>query len=128
MYQQLFAKTASEIESVSLKPITFGEAKSTETGAMGSWADAFRKNYFSKPPSQIKTIKKDVGENARAFSFGRTQSISVLITSDHQKPTCYLFLEPPEILYSNDSQKSLLTIVSPINGKADMLSPRRTPQ
>ena len=63
--------------SLFLEPATFGEAKSTDTRAMGSWTDwrNFGKSNFQNSFSQIISIKKGVGENTRAFCLGRTESI-----------------------------------------------------
>ena len=52
-----------------LEPITFGEAKSTDDRAMGSWTDGhiFETIIFQNPLPRIKSIKKEVGKNTRAF-------------------------------------------------------------
>ena len=63
----LRAKIVPEIE-----PIIFGEAKSTNTRAMGSWTDGctYARTHArtdGRTGGQTKSIKKGVGENARAF-------------------------------------------------------------
>ena len=62
-----------------LEPVTSGEAKSTDTIAMGSWTDGrnFEKNYCRNPVSQMISIKKGVRENTHIFCLGRTESIPV---------------------------------------------------
>ena len=51
----------------------FGEAKSTDSRAMGFWADArthgrnFEKTTFQKPLLRLKSKKKGVGKNTHAF-------------------------------------------------------------
>ena len=62
-----------------LEPVTSGEAKSTDTTAMGPWTGGrtqFRKN-FQNPVSQMISIKKGVRETTYIFCLGRTESIPV---------------------------------------------------
>ena len=63
----LRAKIVPEIE-----PIIFGEAKSTNTRDMGFWTDGctYARTHArtdGRTGGQTKSIKKGVGENARAF-------------------------------------------------------------
>ena len=69
------------MESLFLEPITFSEAKSTDTRAMGFWTDArthghnFEKTIFQNPFPRLKSNKKGGGKNTRAFCLGRMESI-----------------------------------------------------
>ena len=68
-----------------LEPLIFGEAKSTDSSAMGFWTDGrthagthghiFEKCVFRNPLSQTKSKKNGVGKNSRAFCLARTESI-----------------------------------------------------
>ena len=64
-----------------LEAITIGEAKSADTRAVGSWTDArtdgrnFAKTIFQNPLQRTISVKKGVGENARASCLVRTESI-----------------------------------------------------
>ena len=63
-----------------LEPMTFGEAKSTDSRTMGFWTDGrnFEKTIFQNPLPQIKSTKGE-GENAHAVSPGRTESLPAVI-------------------------------------------------
>ena len=64
-----------------LEPTIFGEAKSTDSRAMGSWTDGrthgrnFEKCVFQNPLLRTKSNKNGVGKNSRAFRLARTKSI-----------------------------------------------------
>ena len=56
----------------------FGEAKSTDSRAMGVWTDArtnFEKCVFQNPLLRTKSNKNGIGKNSRAFRLARTESI-----------------------------------------------------
>ena len=61
--------------------VIFGEAKSTDSRAMGVWTDGrthghnFEKCVFQNPLLQTKSNKNGVGKNSRAFRLARTESI-----------------------------------------------------
>ena len=65
-----------------LEPLIFGEAKSTDSRAMGFWTVAsthartnFEKYVFRNPLLRTKSNKNGVGKNCRAFRLARTESI-----------------------------------------------------
>ena len=67
--------------------VIFGEAKSTDSRAIGVWTDGrthghnFGKCVFQNPLLQTKSIKKGAGKNTRAFRRARTESIPSLFKS-----------------------------------------------
>ena len=65
-----------------LEPMSFGEAKSTDTRAMGFWTDGhnFEKTIFQNPLPRLKSNKKGVEKNTRAFRLGRTESIPAVFS------------------------------------------------
>ena len=67
------------MESLFLEPITFSEAKSTDTRALGSWTDGrnFEKPVFRNPLPRVKSSRKGVAKNTRAFRLVRTEPIPV---------------------------------------------------
>ena len=90
VYQPLFAKQNRPIWILkphtkwnlsSRNPSFFGDTKSTDNGAMGSWTDGhiFEKTIFRAPLPQIESIKKGVGKNTHAFCLGRTESFPAVI-------------------------------------------------
>ena len=58
-----------------LEPMTFGEAKSTDSRAMGFWTDGrnFEKCVFQNPLLRTKSNKNGGGKNSRAFRLARTE-------------------------------------------------------
>ena len=82
-------KAVSKMECLFLEPITFGEAESTDTGAMGFWTDGrnFGEIVFQNPLPRLKSTKKGVGENTRAFCFG---SMELIPTASYNGPCLQL--------------------------------------
>ena len=87
----LEAKTVTIMECLFLQSIIFGEAKSTDSRAMGFWTDARTHGHiFEKCVFQIsfhgRNQKNGVGKNSRAFCLARTESIpAVLIVVNFTK-------------------------------------------
>ena len=93
-----------------LEPTIFGEAKSTDSRAMGSWTHGhdFEKCVFSKPLPRTKSAKKGVRKNSHAFCHGRAESIS---------PAFF-----PAVFYPAVSPQRGLTIYLSKKGKKEYLS------
>ena len=68
-----------------LEPGIFGEAKSTDSSAMGVWTggrpDAFSKNaFFRNPLPRTESEKNGAGKNSRSFCLARAESIPAVFS------------------------------------------------